>query len=201
MANQNVQKFREPIMAPDFLKTDGTVLGGGGSTPATAAVGQGPFVIQDNTAAIQRLRITFDAYQADILAVNDFVSIYVAEMGDRFYTLGVESELDFVKDGTGILTTGVFDVAMSSVAAISASFTTLANSDVMLKEDVNGIGDQLDYAFNQFVVLSGNTVTGYPRASIGTGLYFNVQTSILVDGHVTLTGWVDVYYIDLGVAA
>ena len=185
-------------MAPSFQLTDGTVLGGGGgASPATASVAVAPFTIVDTPLAAQRLRVTFSAYQFDILAAADFASVKVAELGGRYLVLGVESEIDFVKDDTGVLTTAALDVAMSSAAATTASFTTLSNSDVMAKEDVNGTGNHLDYAVNQFTVLSGATVTQYPRASISTGLYFNIQTSILADGFVTLTGWVDVFYIDL----
>ena len=189
-------------MAPSFQLTDGTVLGGGGgSSPAVAAVAVAPFTIVDTPVAIQRLRITLDAYQFDILATADFVSVKLAEMGSRYISMGVESELDIVKDGTGIVSGGVLDISMSSAAASSTNFTSIfANADVMTKEDVNGAGNHTDYAFNQFTVLSSTTVTGYPKATIGTGLYLNVQSSIIADGFVTMTGWIDVYYIDLGVA-
>tara|TARA_R110000737_G_scaffold47134_4_gene67053 strand:+ start:13945 stop:14547 length:603 start_codon:yes stop_codon:yes gene_type:complete len=198
----NFQKFREPIMAPSFQLTDGTVLGGGGgATPAVEAVAVAPFTIVDTPVAVQRLRITFDAYQFNILAAVDYASVKLAEMGSRYLSMGVQSELDFVKDNTGVLNTAALDVAMSSAAATTANLTTFSNSDVMTKLDINGTGDHLDEAFNSFTVLSGTTVTGYPKATINTGLYLTIQTSILADGFLTLTGWIDLYYIDLGVAA
>ncbi len=187
-------------MAPGFLdlRTGEEIGAGGGAEPVTEAVAANSFDIVDTPLAVQRLRTTFDAYQFDIPEAADYASVKLAEMGDRFLVLGVQSELDFVKDNTGVTTGAALDVAMSSNAAVSAAMTAIANSDVMAKEDVNGVGDHLDYAFDQFAVLSGATVTGYPRPSVGTGLYLNIQTSITVDGHVTLTGWIDVYYIDLG---
>ena len=187
-------------MAPSFKLDDGTVLGGGGgATPAVAAVAVAPFAVVDTPVAVQRLRITLDAYQFDILATADFASVKLAELGSRYISLGVQSELDFVKDNTGVLTTAALDVAMSSAAASSANFSSVfANADVMTKIDINGTGDHLDRAFNSFTALSGTTVTGYPKATINTGLYLNIQTSILADGFLTLTGWIDVYYIDLG---
>ena len=189
-------------MAPSFKLDDGTVLGGGGgATPAVTAVAVAPFTVVDTPVAVQRLRVTLDAYQFDILAAADFATVKLAEMGSRFIVMGVQSELDFVKDNTGVLTTAALDVAMSSAAASSTNFTSVAaNADLMPKIDINGTGDHLDQAFDQFTLLSGATVTNFPRVSINTGVYLNIQTSILADGFLTLTGWIDLYYIDLGVA-
>jgi hypothetical protein len=197
----NVHKFKEPILAPDFLRIDGASVGGSGATPVVAAVAVAPFTIVDTPVAIQRLRVTLDAYQFDILAAADFASVKLAELGSRVIMMGVQSELDFVKDNTGVLTTAALDVAMSSAAASSSNFTSVAaNADLMPKIDINGTGDHLDQAFDRFTLLSGATVTNYPRVSINTGVYLNIQTSILADGFLTLTGWIDLYYIDLGVA-
>tara|TARA_R110000737_G_scaffold63510_2_gene91150 strand:+ start:695 stop:1297 length:603 start_codon:yes stop_codon:yes gene_type:complete len=197
------QKFREPVMAPSFKLDDGTVLGGGGgATPAVAAVAVAPFAVVDTPVAVQRLRVTLDAYQFDILAAADFASVKLAEMGSRFIVMGVQSELDFVKDNTGVLTTAALDISMSSAAASSTNLTSVAgNNDLMPKIDINGTGDHLDQAFDQFTAISGSTVTNFPRASITTGVYLNIQTAITTDGFLTLTGWIDLYYIDLGVAA
>ena len=200
----NYQKFREPIMAPSFYLTDGTALGGGGGAQPSEVASGAPagVTLTDNSVAVQRMRITFDAKEIAILAAADFTSLDCGKFGDsrKVMVMGVTSELDIAKDGVGVTTGAALDFSMSSAAAVSSSLTLAANSDLMYKVDVNGTGDFTDYDFDEYPTLSGTTITKYPRKSLASGIFFNVQTSIIADGSVTVNGWVDIYYVDLGVA-
>lgn len=194
----NVQRFNQPILAPDYLRLDGASVGGAGASPLNAATAVGAVTIVDTPLAAQRLRVTITNYVGVITAAADFYSLSLATMGDRYLTLGIRSEMDFVKDGTGVVSGAAIDVSMSSVAASSQSLSTFANSDVMLKKDINGAGNHLDQDFDSFAVISGTTVTSYPRPSAGSGLFLNVQSAVTVDGSITINGWIDIFYIDLG---
>ena len=131
----------------------------------------------------------------------DYGSLLLMTWPDRnIHILGMEVDLSLVKGGVanGLLTTVDLDVGMGSAAA---SATTLATTmiDYLEKQDLDT--DSLTLAL-QVHTLGQSTAT-FPKqlADAATNkLYLNVglPVGITADDAITVTGNIDIYFLDLG---
>ena len=136
-----------------------------------------------------------------VLAANDYGSLELMTWPDRnLHILGMEVDLTLVKGGVanGLLTTVDLDVGMGSAAASAA---TLATTMIDYLEKVDLDTDSLTLTL-QANVLGQSTAT-FPKqlADAATNkLHLNVglPVGITADDAITVTGNVDLYFVDLG---
>jgi hypothetical protein len=101
-----------------------------------------------------------------------------------------------VGDGTGVDTIENVDIAVGSVVTASTDFSGAGEDDMVEKIDLTaggvGQGDSLD---------NGTPALLWVGAAADNEFYLNVAVAISADGSVTFTGYIDVFWLDLGVAA
>lgn len=149
----------------------------------------------------QKLTLKISGETLSVDADDDFGSLELLTWPDRnLHILGLEADLTLVKGGVsnGLEATVDLDVGMGSAAA---SAQTLATTmiDYLEKQDVDA--DSLTVTV-QVAVLGQSTAT-FPKqlADAATNkLYLNVgvPAGITADDALTVTGFVDLYVIDLG---
>ena len=136
-----------------------------------------------------------------VAAADDYGSLELMTWQDRnIHILGMEVDLTLVKGGVtnGILAATDLDVGMGSAAA---SATTLATTmiDYLEKQDVD---DNALSVTVQAHVLGQSTATFPKQLADGASnkLYLNAVAigGITADDTLTVTGSVDLYFIDLG---
>lgn len=203
MPKQNVRRFNEPILAPAFLKTDGTEVGGGSAevSAATTSALSGVTLNEDAAPAIRRMDLTFDDLGVAVANGNDVGSALVASLGSKnILILTIQSEdLVGTKDGTGAITSTQIDFGFGTGPAQSQ---TLGGNevDIMQKLDFNEQVLEVDMSFNAST-LSGTTVQNFPRyVAAGSDIYLNLYLNVGVDGTLTMNGTVTIFYMDLSAA-
>lgn len=136
-----------------------------------------------------------------ITAANDYGSLHLLEWQDsNIHILGLESNLTLTKGNTatGIVAATDLSVGMGSAAASSA---TLAGVMVNYMEAQSLTDDELAPVLAVNVL--GQTTATYPwqlADAAANRIYLNVSTiaGVTVDDTITVSGWVDVTFIDLG---
>jgi len=198
----NVQKFREPIMAPDFLRIDGQSVGGGGATPTdsagTPATGA---TLAESAAAVQKVVVTMTDLAINIPAATDRGGTALFNFGARCVTLvGINADFTVTRDGTNIVAATNVSIACGPV--INSSFPMAASArtfmqTITLSDDV--LTDTVD--LNVPTTAEGSQLTStYPLAvGQGSDFYLNAGASNGgVDDDLLVNGTIEVYFIDMG---
>lgn len=198
----NVQKFREPIMAPDFLRIDGTAVGGGGATPTDTA-GSPPTgaTLAESAAAVQKVVVTMSNMAINIPAATDVGGTRLFNFGARCVTLvSINADFTVTRDGTNI--PAATNVTIACGPVINSSFPMAANArtfmqSITLSADV--LTDTVD--LNVPTTAEGTPLTGtYPLAvGQGSDFYLNAGASNAgSDDDLIVNGTIEVYFIDMG---
>ena len=194
MPRQNVQKFNEPILAPDFLKTDGTTLGGGGAeTTGTPTVSDSNVTALESAAAVQKIRYTFNVSDGAWTASGDNGNANLGNLGRAALVLGSVGNLLLTKKGNLLGST-----------QIDLGIGTSANADATMSTTEDIICEKLD--FNEvttslaMVWTSGcqTTRTGTHLLAGDDDIWLNLYGNIGADATYDLTGTVDIFFVDLG---
>jgi hypothetical protein len=164
--------------------------------------GQDPTVGTGITSAnqplmIRRERITLASYLAAITAALDYSSHELLTFANsNVIILGTVVNVVGVPDGVGVTTIANVDIAVGSVATTSTDFSGAGEDDMVEKIDLTaggvGQGDSLDNATPALL---------WVGAGASNKVFLNQAVTIGADGSVTYTGYIDVFYADLGVAS
>jgi hypothetical protein len=181
--------IRQKLNAPN-LRGD-TVL----PTPGTG-IGMDSQVVPTQKVT---LKLT-DATLA-VLEANDYGSLKLCDLPDRNIVIDhVEVDLVLTKEGNtnGIVAATDLDVGVGTAAA---SATTLATTmiNVLEKADIDDNALAVDY---EAVTLGQSTATvpNFIADGASNALYLNAVAvgGITADSSLSVTGFVDIYYRDLG---
>lgn len=155
-----------------------------------------------NTALVpQRARITLSGATLTILAANDYGSLKVCDLPFRnLMLLAVEVDLTLVKQGNtnGLLSTTDLDLGVGTAAA---SATTLATTMIDIIEKVDQDTDALSVTMQAHS--NDQSTATFPKRiadGVNAALYLNAVAiaGITADSTLTVSGTIDVYFIDVG---
>lgn len=179
------------------LVAEATIDGGDLDVGTDLTAGTGATSIAYDLCLVRKARITMTAEQVAILEANDYGSALLATFPDKHIVLlGAVMDLTATGDGEtgGVETITDVDVALGSAATASTDFSNAGEKAYMAKIDVQAAG----------VCEGAATASECPvliTAASTNKVYINVACSITADGYVEFTGWVDLFYIDMGDAA
>ena len=161
--------------------------------------GTGVAVSEAAPLAVQRVTLTLTNALITVLDADDFGSLAIWTFPDRnLHVLNAEVNLSIVKDGVGFISTTDLDIALGTAAA---SNTTLATTmlNVLPKQDANADALTVTVAASTFTAVGTAAGLAVPDAANNI-LYLNASapTEISEDGTLTVTGTIDLYFIDLG---
>ncbi len=144
-----------------------------------------------------KVTLTVDGVAAAVADADDYGSAELATLPDRnLIVLNCEVDLELVKDGVGYIDTTDLDVALGTAPA---SNTTLATTmlNILPKVDLNAT--DLSPALVSSSLAAAPVLTGILDAA-DNKIYFNVSgpTETGEDASVTVSGTIDIYYVDLG---
>jgi hypothetical protein len=148
---------------------------------------------------VVKARVKLEDIELTVAASDDFGSVKLCTLPDtNLYIMGMEVNLAVVKAGTtnGIVAATDLDFGIGSAAA-SASTLATTMIDYLEKSDVND--DALAVSYQAHT--QGQSTASFPKKvadAADNELYLNLACAITADDSVTLNGWVDIFYVDLG---
>lgn len=186
-----VQKNRQPLLASQLM--DGLSL-------KVTEPGSG-VAITDEAVIPRRARLTLTNAVLTITAALDYGSLKLCDLPDRnLMLLGVEVDLTLVKQGNtnGLLAATDLDLGVGTAAA---SATTLATTMIDVIEKVDQDTDALSVTMQRH---SNDQATAtFPKRIVdgsSSALYLNAVpiAGITADSTLTVSGTVDIFYMDVG---
>jgi hypothetical protein len=183
-------KINQPLLAKNLL--DGFTVPVSEAGAATVAVG-------DNVHTVRRARLTLTNFSIAVTQALDYGGSKLVDLPDRnMLLLGVEVDCTVVKQGNtnGIVAATDLDMAVGTATASNA---TLASAMINVIEKVDIDTDALSVAFEAHS--NDNATSTFPlRVADGasTALFMNISCAITADSSVTVSGTIDIYYVDLG---
>lgn len=187
----NVQKFREPLMAPNFTKTSGAELAEAPPLPDLAAGADGGTVSIDCQHLVQ-LQVTFDV-AATVTAAGDFATFELVERpNSNLLIMAARLDLDGTKTQTNSLV-----IAVGSEAAASSTLSG-ATSDVLTNSPALGNGLTVFSYDSNGAEDGANAPPRIILPDANEHFHINVQHVVAADSDITLTGTLFLTYLDMG---
>lgn len=157
-------------------------------TPSTGAV------LIPQFQQLRRARLKLTSFAIAVAAADDFGSLKLCDLpNSQLLVVGAIVDLDATVTGTGSSLAAV-DLAIGTVATASTNFANAGEKNVVDKLDCTSGG-----------VIDGAAATAINlliAAGASNALYVNVATgNISTAGVVTLNGYIDIIYVDLGKAS
>lgn len=185
-------KIKQPTLIPNLQD---------GLTVAITEAGAATVRIQDQAVAVRRARVTLTSFVISVTQALDYGSAKIVDLPFRnMLIMGVEVDCSVVKGGAtnGIVAATDLDMAIGTAAASS---TTLASTmiNIIEKKDIDDNALTVTFAAH-----SNDNATSVAPFKIADGstaaLYMNAVAvaGITADDTLTVTGTVDIYYMDLG---
>lgn len=182
-------------------RVNGQLINDGAAFENMAGVSQeaGATRIQHLVSPLRRERHILESEVLTILEANDYGSIKLATLpSSNVLIVGAVVDIDGVGDGEtgGVEDITAVDVAIGTVATTSTDFSNAGEDNIVPKIDCAAEGVTEG-------ATDGTTVNLFVDATAGTSsIYLNaaVVGGITADGSVTFSGWIDLLYIDIGVA-
>ena len=170
----------------------------------SVAVNESPvstITISDQAMTVRRARLRLTGTVISVTGTLAYGSVKLVDLPNRnMLIMGVEVDCTVVKGGvsTGIVAGTTLDMAIGTVAASS---TTLSSTmiNIIEKKDIDTSALSVTFAGH-----SNDNATSLAPFKVADGassaLFMNVacSTVITVDDTLTVTGTVDIYYMDLG---
>jgi hypothetical protein len=185
-----VDKIRGAAVAPNLV--DGISLKFG--EPATGVVSVG-----DNVAYARRARLTLTNFAIAILAANDYGGSKLLDLPDRnIMLLGMEVDCVVTKQGNTNGVVAATDINMSIGTGVAAA-TPLAGTAIDVIEATAITADALAVDFEKHS--NDQSTISFPKKladSATLALFMNITGAITADSSVSVTGVIDIFYIDLG---
>lgn len=164
------------------------LLNGAAGTKAAPAA----LALNERLNPYRRTRINFTNLVVSVTAALDYGSaLLFTYPNSNVLFLGAVVDLTAVEDGTGITDVTAVDFALGTVPLASTTFANAGEQDMVAEGDV-AAGGRMEG------VTSDSLDTKMLAAAADNEVYINVQATISADGSVTLSGYVDVVYLDLG---
>lgn len=187
-------KIKQPTLIPNLV--DGL----------SVAVSESPvstITIADQAMTVRRARLRLTNTVISVAAAEDFGSVKLVDLPNRnMLIMGVEVDCSVVKGGVtnGIIATTDLDMSIGTAAASS---TTLASTmiNIIEKKDIDDNALTVTFAGH-----SNDNATSVAPFKIADGassaLYMNAVPvggiTVVAGDTLTVTGTVDIYYMDLG---
>lgn len=155
--------------------------------------------LQDSAMVARHCRLTLDGLSIAVLAANDYGSAKLLDLPDRnLLLLSVEVDCVVTKAGTtnGIVAATDLDMAIGTAAASNA---TLSSTMVNVIEKVDIDTDAL--AVDLEIHSSDQSTAAFPLKVVdgaSSALYLNLACAITANDSVSVSGTIDIRYIDLG---
>lgn len=183
-------KINQPLLAKNLQD---------GFTVAVSEAGAATVSVGDNVHTVRRARVSLTAFSIAITAANDYGGSKLVDLPDRnMLLLGVEVDCVVTKQGNtnGVVAATALDM---SVGTATASNSTLSSTmvNVIEKKDIDTSSLTVDFEAHS----NDNATSTFPLRitdDAATALYMNLAASITADSSVTVTGTIDIYYVDLG---
>lgn len=200
--SSNVHKFREPVMAPSFVTTDGTPVGGGGVDSSIDATLSGATSVSDAQGPIRTITWTLTNVPIELLAASDIGDLLLGTVGARHWMcLACTADLSFDKNSV-----------ISDGTTLSYGVGTTANASFPVSTAAENLMIQQDLAAGTAIVTSEKTAptsTGATAAASSFPRYFSrdeVGIHLAIGGNNTgangdiiVTGTVTLHILDLGI--
>lgn len=184
-------KQRQQMLVPNLLDAHSVRVTEPGSSCA----------VNDQPVLPRKARITLTNATLSVTAALDYGSLKVCDLQDRnLLLLGVEADLVLTKQGNtnGIVAATNLDVGMGTAPA---SAVTLAATmiDILEKVDVDTVALAVDFERHS----NDQATAVFPKRlsdSATQALYLNVSAPGLItaDSSLSVSGTIDLFYIDLG---
>lgn len=183
-------KINQQVLAKNLIDASSLKFSEAGASTVT---------IGNEFHAVRKARLTLTNFSISVTAANDYGGSKLLDLPDRnLMLLGVEVDCVVTKQGNtnGIVAATDLDMA---VGTATASNTTLSSAMINVIEKVDIDTDSLSVAFEAHS--NDNATSTFPlRVADGasTALFMNISCAITADSSVTVTGTIDIYYVDLG---
>lgn len=183
-------KYKQAVLAPQ--------LRDGVSMLALESLGTGVTGI-DSVLLPRKLRLTLSGFTIAVLAANDYGGTKVIDLAfSNLLILGIEVDTVVTKQGNtnGVVATTDITMAMGTAVASNA---TLSGAMIDIIEATSITTDALAVDFEKHTNDQG-TATFPKKIADGasSALYMNYAGAITADSSVTVDGYINIYYIDLG---
>ncbi|RLI60370.1 MAG: hypothetical protein DRO67_09175 [Candidatus Asgardarchaeum californiense] len=169
---------------------DRQLLQGLNSTPYAAANVTGVKLAR----GYQLERLTLAATAIEIDEANDYGSAKLTTLPvSNVIILGAMAELVLTVDGTVITDPEDIDWALGTTALTSTDFSNAGEKNIITEADVAALG-----------VMNKATATAEANVALAKGansVYLNIQATIATTAIQTISGTLDLFYIDLGAQA
>jgi hypothetical protein len=170
----------------------------------SVAVSESPvstITIADQAMTVRRARLQLTNTVISVTGTLDYGSVKIVDLPNRnMLIMGVEVDCTVVKGNaaTGIINSTTLDMAIGTA---QASSTTLASTmiNIIEKKDIDTVA--LSVAFTGHSNDNATSIAPFKIADgASSALYMNVAcaTVITVNDTLTVTGTVDIFYMDLG---
>lgn len=184
-----VRKENQVVLAPRMQ--DGITL-------TTSAPGVGA-TLSDQVAVPRRLRLTLSGFSIAITAALDYAGTKLVSLPDsNILILGCEADLELVK---GEVTNGLEDTTDINVGigTAVASNATLSSTMQDVLEVAAFTATDASPAYDLHSADNSTSVLPIPLADgASNGLWLNLAATITADDALTVSGTVDIFYLDLG---
>lgn len=194
-----VRKENQKVVFHGDVEMNGNF--GGNSAGGAVSPGTGSTLTFDRLRAIRHVRLTLASATIAIDEADDFGSLKLCDLADsNAMLLMAEVDLTLTKAGTtnGIVAATDLDVGVGTAAA---SATTLATTmiDVLEKTDIDD--NDLEVTYQADTQGQSTASTPIKLADSATlALYLNAVAvgGITVSDTISVSGTVDLYFVDLG---
>lgn len=185
-------KIRQPALIPNLV--DGLSVAVSESPAST-------ITIADQAMTVRRARLQITGLSISVTAALDYGSAKIVDLPNRnMLIMGVEVDCTVVKGGVtnGIVAATQLDMAIGTA---QASSTTLATTmiNIVEKKDIDTVA--LSVAFTGHSNDNATSIAPFKIADgASSALYMNAVAASLITANdtLTVTGTVDIYYMDLG---
>lgn len=184
------EKVRGALLAPQ-LKDGVTVQ-------AIEAQGTG-VTGYDQMVTVRRLRLVLSGFTIAVLEANDYGGTKLVDLADRnLMLLGMEVDCVVTKQGNTNGIVAATDITVSIGTAVAAA-TPLASTAIDVIETASLTADALAVDFEAHS--NNQSTVPFPKKladSATLALYMNAAASITADSSLSVSGIIDIFYIDLG---
>ncbi len=183
------EKIRGPLVVP--LLKDGVTVPI--SEPGTGVR------VNDQFCAVRKCRLTLSGFAISVANAQDYGGTKLCDLPDRnMLILGIEVDCVVTKQGNTNGIVAATDITMGVGSAV-ASNATLSGAMIDYIEGTAITADALAVDFEKHT--NDQSTATFPKKVVdaaSTALYMNIAAAITADSSVTVDGFVDIFYVDLG---
>lgn len=180
-------------MTSDVVVKEGNSAGGA-LTPGT-----GVAATFDRLRATRHVRLTLTGFVVDITAALDYGGTKIVDLPDsNLVLLGIEADLEMVK---GEVTNGL-EAATDITVAIGTAVASNATLSAAMEDVMDAIAYTASDASPAHQIHShADAALSYPillSDAAALALFFNLAATITADDALTISGTIDLYFVDVG---